>query len=65
MVGAMLMCDIGYEAVCDAQQEVAADDVEDEGATDGETGRGLVVHLDIEGFLCPCWVVLVGLRVGV
>ena len=54
MVGAKLMCDIGYEAVCDAQQEVAADGVEDEGAADGETGRGSVVHLDIEGFLCFC-----------
>ena len=65
MVGAMIMCDIGYEAVCDAQQEVAADGVEDEGAADGETGRGLVVHLDIEGFLCFCCVVLAGLRAGV
>lgn len=59
MVGAVL---VGYEAVYDAQQEVAADSVEDEGAADGETGRGLVVHLDIEGFLCFRWVVLAGPR---
>ena len=54
MVGAVLVHGMGYEAVCDAQQEVAAGGVEDEGAADGEPGRGLVVHLDIEGFLCFC-----------
>jgi hypothetical protein len=46
--------DMGYDAVYNTQQEVAADSVEDEGTVDDETGRSLVVHLDIEGFLCFC-----------
>jgi len=65
VVGAVLVYDMGYEAVYDAQQEVAADSVEDEGAAEGKTGRGLAVHLDIEGFLCFCWVVLARLRAEV